>query len=537
MFAPRGAVGRADAVERRRVFDASGALVLEAGGEQPLPWPVLSQQAPIFDGERLLGHTEAARSLHEAVVLTAFIGLGAGLFGALVMLVLRVLPLRLLRQALDQAAYFAAHDPLTGLANRLSFADQLGLSLARSKRDGSAVAVLCLDLDRFKEVNDSLGHAAGDQLLQQVASRLSSCLRAGDTLARLGGDEFAVVQVDSSTMAAESLARRLLGALHGPVDLGGQLADVGVTIGIAITAAGNLLQATPAQILVDADLALYRAKEEGRGTWRFFEAGMHQRARARRELEHDLRHALEEGALRLHYQPQVDLATGQVKGAEALLRWTCARRGQVPPSEFIPVAEETGLILSIGAWALREACREARHWPAPMAVAVNVSPVQFRQPGLLETVQAALQESGLPPSRLELEITEGVLINNTEETLTTLRQLASLGVRIAMDDFGTGYSSLSYLQRFPFHKIKVDRSFIANLGSDARSDAIVRAIVGIARALQVRVNAEGVETSMQANQLREEGCDEAQGYLFARAVPATVLRSVILPQALVGRHQ
>jgi diguanylate cyclase (GGDEF)-like protein len=423
------------------------------------------------------------------------------------------------REAEARIRHMAHHDALTDLPNRVFFRDRLAQALARARREGEAVAVLCLDLDRFKEVNDTLGHAAGDQLLEAVADRLRADVREADTIARLGGDEFAVVQTAlTQPGGADALSRRIVEALSRPFDLGGNvLASVGASVGVALYPADG---EDPDRLLRRADLALYRAKADGRGTHRFFEEQMDAQLRARAALERDLRGALAEERFELNYQPQVDLATGRLAGAEALLRWRHPERGMVPPAEFIPLAEETGLIVPIGEWVLATACREACGWPAPLRVAVNLSPVQFRQPGLAELVVRTLRCTGLDPTRLELEITEGVLLRDTDATVGALEALRALGVRIAMDDFGTGYSSLSYLRRFPFDKIKIDRSFVADLGRSGDAAEIVRAVIHLGRGLGMRANAEGVETAEQATLLRVAGCGEGQGYYFGRPVPA-----------------
>ncbi|MCI0756164.1 putative bifunctional diguanylate cyclase/phosphodiesterase [Teichococcus vastitatis] len=515
--APAGS--RASA-ERRRVFDVTGKLIIESVPGEALMWPVLSHREPVLDQGRKIGEVESARSMRGALLMTVLLAAAAACIGGLIFVVLRVLPLRLLHQALERASFLASHDLLTGLPNRGLFADRLAQSLAMARRGGEPLAVLCLDLDRFKEVNDTLGHAAGDRLLKVVSARFSAVLRESDTLARLGGDEFAVIQPQARQPdAADALARRLVSALEEPVDLDGHQVSVGVSIGIAL--ADRIGTTDPVQLMRDADLALYQAKEGGRGGYRFFSPEMNQKLRERRALEADLRVALAQGGFRLAYQPQVNLDTGAVIGAEALLRWERPGIGNMPPDRFISVAEETGLIGPIGTWALQEACREACTWPGQLTIAVNVSPVQFRQSGLYEAVVAALESSGLPPERLELEITEGVLLNDTEETLATLHRLRELGVKIAMDDFGTGYSSLGYLQKFPFDKVKIDRSFVRHLGGDRSAEAIVRAVVGMSHALGVHTIAEGVETLLQADMLRQKGCEEVQGFMFGKPMNAS----------------
>jgi diguanylate cyclase (GGDEF)-like protein len=521
--------------EARRVLDLAGDVVAEI---QPLvafrSWsPTERHVSLVYDHGRPVGRLEVRRDLAPLLLSSTRVALLSFLLAGLSFLALRVLPLRLLRRALDRAAWLAAHDPLTGLPNRSLFRERLGGALATARRDGTAVAVLCLDLDHFKEVNDTLGHPAGDRLLREVAKRLAGCLRETDTLSRLGGDEFAVVQTQASQPRdAETLAARLLGILATPFDLDGHHVVIGTSIGIAL---GEGEAADPSRLLQEADLALYQAKAEGRSAFRFFEAAMNERLRARKSLEAELRRALADGEFELHFQPQVSLAGGasRVIGAEALIRWPHPTQGMIRPDQFIPLAEETGLIVPIGEWVLAEACRHAVTWPAPMGVAVNVSAVQFRHAGFLASVQRVLAETGLPASRLELEVTEGLLLSETDDTITALQTLRRMGVRLAMDDFGTGYSSLGYLRKFRFDKIKIDQSFVRNLGADAEADAIVRAVVGISHALGMRANAEGVETETQAAMLREEGCGEVQGYLFGRPMPAEAFAAMLADGAAV----
>ena len=421
------------------------------------------------------------------------------------------------RQAEAQLAHVARHDPLTSLPNRVLFREHMQRALARVQR-GRALAVLCLDLDRFKPVNDSFGHPVGDALLRAVAARLLSCVRASDMVVRLGGDEFAAVLEDAGQPAdVAALAQRMVEALAQPFQIEGHTIVVGTSIGIALAGAGV---DGPDMLLKCADLALYRAKAEGRGAWRFFEAEMDARAKARCLLESDLRRALGLGQLEVFYQPLVNVEHEAVSGFEALLRWRHPERGMVSPAIFIPLAEELGLIGQIGDWVLRRACSDVARWPSTLKVAVNVSPVQFRDRALLQEVTQILQESGLDPSRLELEVTESLFMADDAGVLGMLHGLRALGVRIAMDDFGTGYSSLSYLRRFPFDKIKIDQSFVRGLGEQDDCTAIVRAVVGLGRSLRMAVNAEGVETREQFAALRAEGCGEVQGYLFSKPRPA-----------------
>jgi diguanylate cyclase (GGDEF)-like protein len=420
--------------------------------------------------------------------------------------------------------FMARHDVLTSLPNRVLFAERLELALAQMGR-GAGFAVHCLDLDHFKEVNDTLGHPFGDKLLCAVAERLKACVREVDTVARLGADEFAIVQRDVKQAAdAELLARRIVEVVGKPYELEGQGATVGVSIGISLAPADGALGE---RLLKNADLALGRAKAEARGVWRFFEAGMDARVQARRKLELDLREALARDELALHYQPIYDLERERVSGFEALLRWRHPVRGMVSPAEFIPIAEDTGLIVSIGEWVLHQACAEATRWPEHVMLAVNVSPAQFVHGALLRAVGDALAASGLKAGRLELEITESVLLADSGTTFSTLNALRALGVGISMDDFGTGYSSLSYLRSFPVDKIKIDQSFIRNLSATDGSDMIVRAIIGLGRSLDLTITAEGVETEDQLARLRAEGCNEVQGYFFSPAVPSDQVLQLI----------
>ena len=413
--------------------------------------------------------------------------------------------------------FMAHHDALTELPNRLLLHERMDEMLSRLKRHGTGLAVHCIDIDNFKTVNDSLGHPVGDLLLQAIAGRLRDALRHEDLVARLGGDEFAILQADiTQTSEVANLAARILGVLGEPFDLDGNIVTAGASIGIAI-APGDGNEAD--QLLKNADMALYRAKGEGKGTFRFFEAEMDARARDRRQLELDLRAALHAGDLEVHYQPLVQLATGAITGCEALVRWRHPERGMVPPAQFVAVAEETGLIGQLGAFVLKQACDDAARWPEPIKVAVNLSPLQFRSGNLLAIVSEALEASGLAPSRLELEITETLLLDRSGLVLATLHALRALGIHISMDDFGTGYSSLSYLRSFPFDKIKIDRSFIHDMGDSVDSQAIVKAIIGLGASLGITITAEGIETVSDMERLRDEGCDEGQGYLFSKARP------------------
>jgi diguanylate cyclase (GGDEF)-like protein/PAS domain S-box-containing protein len=421
-------------------------------------------------------------------------------------------------EAERRAQYLAHHDPLTELPNRELFGERLEQAVATVSRRGEMAAVLCIDLDRFKDVNDTLGHGAGDLLIQSCAERLRACVRETDTVARIGGDEFAIVQIGlEQPNGAQKLCRRVIETLATPFDLDGHEVLVTASVGVALIPLDGSI---PGRLLQNADIALYRAKDEGRNTFRFFEAGMDARLQARKALERDLRLALGRNELELYYQPKIGLAGNRLSGVEALIRWHHPERGLVPPGDFIGVAEETGLILALGEWVLRRACAQATEW-SELEMSVNISPVQFKQRDLVNVISRALADSGLEAQRLEIEITEGVLLQHTEAAMTTLRQLKGLGVRIAMDDFGTGYSSLGYLQKFPFDKIKIDKSFVSALETRADADAIVRAVVGLGRSLGMLTCAEGVETAQQLTFLESEGCDEVQGYYFGRPMTAS----------------
>ena len=425
------------------------------------------------------------------------------------------------RAAEAKVRFLAMHDALTGLPNRAHFAEALSDALSRRQAGrGGDVAVVAIDLDRFKEVNDGLGHAAGDALLQAVAARLRAGVREGDVVARLGGDEFAVAQRGPAAQpeSAARLAERLVAALCEPFDLpGGHRVACGASAGVA---AAPTDADGPDALMRAADTALYRSKADGRGVVRCFEPGMDAALAARRRLTQDLRTAAAEGGFDIAYQPLHRLADGALVGFEALLRWPHAECGTVPPEAFIPIAEETGLIVPIGAWVLRRACADAAGWPDGLKIAVNLSPVQFRRGAdLVALVRDALAVSGLAPERLELEVTEGLLLHDTDAALRTLTELRALGCSIAMDDFGTGYSSLGYLWRFPFDKLKIDRSFVLGMGEDPKAAAIVSSMVALGRALGLTVTAEGVETAEQAANLRDAGCAQGQGFLLGPPAP------------------
>jgi diguanylate cyclase (GGDEF)-like protein len=435
-----------------------------------------------------------------------------------------------LEVTLESMARLASEDPLTGLLNRRGFRSALLEIQSQERADPNALgqveyAVLFLDLDRFKVINDTLGHRIGDLLLQETAHRLRASLRTTDVLARLGGDEFAVIARYVKTRSAlGDLANCLIKAIREPFELGGYHVRTTISIGLAVSPTDG---ENADDLVVAADLALYAAKERNRDGYQFYQASMSKELTDRRQIEVDLREAIERNELELYYQPIVSLNDNRVTGFEALARWNHRTRGFVPPAEFIPVAEDTGLMPRLGEWALTEACGKIAKLPADVTIAVNLSPVQFSAPDLVDVVQRALVASGLPPHRLELEITERLLMENSERTLSMLRRLRELGVRIALDDFGTGYSALSYLRKFPLDKIKIDRSFVTDIATRSDQVAIVQAVLSIARALGMTVTAEGVETIIQKEFLQALGCDNAQGFLFGRPVPYEEIVKII----------
>ena len=421
------------------------------------------------------------------------------------------------KEAAERIAHLAYHDALTGLPNRAVFSERLEAATAAAAESGDPLAVLCIDLDGFKAVNDLYGHPAGDALLVAAAQRLRSAVRGHELVARLGGDEFAVVQTgEVQPDHGGLLAERIAAAMTQPFAVGQHVVRISASIGVALfpADAGNA-----EDLVKNADLALYRAKAEGRGGARFYEAAMDEALRQRRQLAADLREAAAKDELSVHYQPLADLASGRILGFEALLRWTHPRLGPIGPGDFIPLAEESALIVELGAWVLREACAEAARWNPPLRLSVNLSPAQFTQGDLAGTVEAILAETGLDPVRLEVEVTEGLLIEDAEGAIAVLERLKALGVQISMDDFGTGYSSLSYFRMFPFDKVKIDQSFIRDMVDNAQARAIVRSVIGLGRGLGMPVVAEGVERADQLEALRAEGCDQVQGYLISRPNP------------------
>lgn len=425
--------------------------------------------------------------------------------------------------------YQANHDSLTGLPNRSLLRDRIEQAIAKARRDGNLVAVVFVDLDHFKLINDSLGHHVGDRLLLEVASRLTACVRSNDSVARQGGDEFVLVLTEQHN-EDEILAvtSRLLDTISQPWVDSGQEYGLSCSIGISCYPRDG---EDPDALLRCADAAMYQAKASGRSTYHFYTPELNQAISERLELENSLRHALERNEFRVYYQPRIDIASGRIVGTEALIRWDCPGKGIVPPDSFISIAEETGLIIPIGQWILREACRQNSRWLRaglpPIAVSVNLSPIQFRHTGLVQAVADALHEAALDPARLELEVTESFVMHDAERINVAMQSLKALGVDISVDDFGTGYSSLSYLKRFPVDRLKVDKSFVRDIDSDPDDAAIVRAIITLGHALGLRVVAEGVETRAHLDYLRQHGCDEVQGYYFSRPVPAAQMEALL----------
>ncbi|RPF72391.1 putative bifunctional diguanylate cyclase/phosphodiesterase [Aurantiacibacter spongiae] len=432
----------------------------------------------------------------------------------------------------DRIAHIAMHDSLTDLANRHQFTDLLEAECDKLKRYGRPFSLLMVDLDRFKPINDTLGHPIGDAVLQRVANRLCVAVRSGDVVARLGGDEFAILGFgirDSGTAASQ--AARIVEILSRPMIVNGHVIELSGSVGFAVAPEHG---SDPENLIQHADIALYSAKRDGKRTFRMFEASLMEDIRRRRSLEAALRQACMRDEFTIAYQPVFSSASGEISGAEALVRWTCAERGPVSPVEFIPVAEELGLVSRIGADVLRRACKDAASWPGGLDLAVNVSPVQLLDPRLPQTVARALEDSGLQPERLELEITETALLNNDEAALRTLTQIQELGVRISLDDFGTGYSSLSYLHRFPISRIKIDKSFVQRLPDDLGSASIVRAIAQLGESLSMKITAEGIETDGQLTFIREQGCDHVQGFLTGHPIPAEAFADLVARAARVA---
>ncbi len=489
--------------------------------DQASPWAV--EQTTEERAARTWKHVKVDGSLIDVAIYSRLL-----VFEGQPAVLLALMDITERKRAEARLAFMAQHDGLTGLPNRILLRQRLDELLAHTRRSGDKVAVMFLDLDNFKTINDTLGHAAGDKLLKGVTRRLRSSLREEDAVARVGSDEFAIVQ--AGVVRPEDiaqLARRLIDTISEPYLFDGHTIISGASIGIAI-APGDGDDAE--KLLKNADMALSRAKSEGLGTFSFFEAEMDARAQSRRSIEIELREAIEANVLQPYYQPLIDLTNGRITGLEALVRWPHRERGMISPAEFIPVAEETGLISAVGGLMLRRACSDAAQWPDDVRVAVNLSPLQFKVGNLLSVVMDALKVSGLPPKRLEIEITETVLLDKSDHVLATLHALRALGVRISMDDFGTGYSSLSYLRSFPFDKIKIDQSFVRDLDSNHDAQAIIRSIISLGRGLGVTITAEGVETEAELSCLRSEGCHEGQGFLFSRARPNAEIVELLTAQ-------
>jgi len=502
--------------DRERVQRAYGAFILCGGAE-----------THAYRLRHKNGHYVWVES-HWVATLVAPLT-SAGTEDSVVVAIVRDISER--KAAETKIAWMARHDALTGLANRVLLREQLEAAQAFVEKGGS-VAVLSLDLDHFKSVNDSLGHAVGDALLQGMAERLERCVRQNDTVARLGGDEFVIVLMGVASRAeAAQRGQRIVDLLSERYDVDGHQLLVTASVGIAMSPRDGVL---PHDLLKKADVALYCAKADGRGAQRLFEPSMAASRLVRLETEGELRGALAADQFVIYYQPIVGVESGEVAGFEALIRWQHPLRGLVPPDEFIPIAEETGMILPLGEWVLRQACRDAARWPKPIRLSVNVSPTQLRSPAFLETVCSALLESGLPAERLDIEITESVLLQECDGTLDVLNELRRLGIGMSLDDFGTGYSSLGYLRSFRFERIKIDRSFVGDLLQRAESEAIVRAVIGIGNALGIATVAEGVETRAQLQRLRSHGCSQAQGYLFSKPRPAAEIPALLVSLAASG---
>ena len=504
----------------------SGVNNIELKREQRADRPAVYSEVyvPVLRGQVVLGVVEVYvdQTKEAGAIANAFFRIAIAVAAVIGLMLLAFgyqfwLRLRAQRLAEARVQYMANHDALSGAMNRSSFNEALNRATWRREAGGPGFSLLCIDLDHFKDVNDRLGHAAGDEVLRVATQRLREAVREGDAVARLGGDEFAVLLSGVTSEATVSpLAQRVVKLLAEPYDVAGQRVICGGSVGAAIHGVDGTDQA---ELLHKADLALYRAKAAGRGNYSFYDAATDERLKARRQLTQDLQEALHSEQLSLHYQSLHDSRNQALTGYEALLRWNHPTRGNVPPLDFIPLAEETGLIDQLGLWVLNRACADAAGWPEPLSVAINLSPAQLVHSDLVGLVRSALADNGLPARRLELEITESMLMTNTEQVLGQLHELSAMGVAIAMDDFGTGYSSLAYLWRFAFDKVKIDRAFTQNLNNDPKVNLIVRSIITLAHSLNIRVNAEGVETGQQMATLRAQGCDELQGFYLGRPGP------------------
>ncbi len=463
-------------------------------------------------------NAEVFQAMASAILLVGMLVVGAGVST-------HMIERRTYANSREELERIAMHDALTTLANRHSFTAALEAECESHRAGGPAFAVLMIDLDRFKPINDTLGHPTGDVVLRKMSARLCHAARADDLVARIGGDEFAIiVRRVSSALDAVAVAQRVVEILDRPVLVNGNVVEIGGSVGVALAPDHG---STSRKLVQHADVALYTAKGEGRNRYCLFEPHMQEAMQERRQLEHDLRRACVREDFEVHYQPVFDSASREVTGAEALLRWTCERRGPVSPAEFIPVAEELGLINRIGAAVLKQACRDAAAWDGSLDISVNISPVQLLDPRLVQTVMQALADSGLPVERLELEITETALINNDEVALRSLTRLRNLGVRISLDDFGTGYSSLSYLHRFPFSRLKIDRSFVERLPDDSDSQSIIKAITQLGGSMGLTITAEGIENEEQMDFVVGHGCGTLQGFLLGRPVPGDQFQDIL----------
>lgn len=480
-------------------------------------WPVVQELRPLSEFGHMAGTLMVTRSLEGLAKSSMLVALASSLLALFIYWALRVVPVRLIKRAWTRLSHMATHDALTGLSNRSHFLEKLDKALSGLAGEDRRVAVYSVDFDRFKDINDTMGHAAGDELLRLAAARMASDLRPQDTIARLGGDEFAIFQSGAfDPIQASRWAANLIKKLSEPFMLNGQEALIGASIGIAIAEPGGVADAD--LVLRQADLALYKSKRGGRGVYHFFEEEMDAELTARKAMELDLRRALRERNFEIFYQPQFELKTRRIHGVEALLRWQDGDRGYVPPSQIIPIIEHAGMMWDLTAWILRQACEETLGW-GDIQLAVNLSPSLFQKEGIVELVQSVLRETGFPADRLELELTEDVLVTNADQVLSALTRLRNMGVQVAMDDFGTGYSSLGNLRKYPFSRIKIDRSFIKDLDQSESLRTIVGAIVQMGKALNMRVLAEGVESASQLKVLERNGCDEAQGFFFAVPLP------------------
>jgi diguanylate cyclase (GGDEF)-like protein len=522
--------------ERRRVLDMTGLLSAENTATAP-PWPVIESSQILYDAGMPVGRIVVERSVRQLAMHGALSLLTSLIGAALLFLLIQVIPLRILRRSEAELRFRAEHDALTKLRNRESFRDQVGHAVALAHEKGRSLAVLFIDLDHFKRVNDAFGHDAGDAVLREIARRLGACTRPDDVVARLSGDEFAILlqvkrQADAAAMVANTAESVVLHCSE-PIEVNGQLHRIGASVGAA---AFPMDGTTVDELLAHADTAMLVAKRAGRGQFRRYDSSMQESRRARMEMEADLRQALTDKQFSLHVQPLVDLATQELRGAEALLRWSHPTRGMVPPMEFIPLLEDMGLIQEVGCWVMQSAGQLAARWSVvagrPLTIAVNVSPLQFADgQALVESVRDMLQRTRLSPQCLQLELTEGLLMTQTAQSLALMQRLRTLGVSLAIDDFGTGYSSLSYLRSFPVDTLKIDRSFVRDLGPQSQQTTLVKAIIGLGHNLGMKVTAEGIETEEQHSLLCRLGCDTGQGYLLGRPMPVEAFEELLrLPQ-------